>query len=129
MAQKKEQHKGAPAAQPAAKDAGKAAGASKDAAAAGKQSAWVKICEKAAFARKDKDGKEAKEEKNICLTHHERLDGNTGMVWSRRRSAVDSSDKAPDGDGAARHGDPPGVRRRRNRAVNQGGRERSTRRR
>jgi invasion protein IalB len=29
---------------------------------------------------KDKDGKDVKEEKNVCLTHHERLDGNTGMV-------------------------------------------------
>ena len=44
------------------------------------QSAWVKLCEKANFVRRDKDGKENHEEKNICLTHHERLDGNTGMV-------------------------------------------------
>ena len=29
---------------------------------------------------KDKDGKDEKKELNICLTHHERLDGNTGMV-------------------------------------------------
>jgi invasion protein IalB len=94
MAQKKEQPKAAPAAQPAAKDAGKAAGSPKDAAAAGKQSAWVKICEKAAFARKDKDGKDTKEEKNICLTHHERLDGNTGMVLvSAAIREVDGSDK------------------------------------
>jgi invasion protein IalB len=46
----------------------------------GSQSAWVKLCEKAELMRKDKDGKEVKEQKNICLTHHERLDGNTGMV-------------------------------------------------
>jgi invasion protein IalB len=46
----------------------------------GGQSAWVKLCEKAEFHRKDKDGKDVKEQKNICLTHHERLDGNTGMV-------------------------------------------------
>ena len=26
------------------------------------------------------DGKEVREERAICLTHHERLDGNTGMV-------------------------------------------------
>ena len=32
------------------------------------------------FKTKDKDGKDVKNEKNICLTHHERLDGNTGMV-------------------------------------------------
>jgi invasion protein IalB len=44
------------------------------------QSAWVKLCEKAALQHKDKDGKDVKEEKNVCLTHHERLDGNTGMV-------------------------------------------------
>lgn len=43
-------------------------------------SAWVKLCEKAPFVRRDKDNKEVKEEKSICLTHHERLDGNTGMV-------------------------------------------------
>jgi invasion protein IalB len=56
--------------------------AKKDGAApeAKKQSAWVKLCEKSPLVKKDKDGKEAKEEKNICLTHHERLDGNSGMV-------------------------------------------------
>jgi len=70
----------APAAAPAAKK--DAAPAAKDAAAApaGKQSAWVKLCEKAPLVKKDKDGKEQKEEKEICLTHHERLDGNSGMV-------------------------------------------------
>jgi invasion protein IalB len=58
-----------------------AAPAAKDAKApAGKQSAWVKLCEKAPLVKHDKDGKEEKEEKNICLTHHERLDGNSGMV-------------------------------------------------
>ncbi len=64
----------APAAAPAA---------AKDAPAAaegGNKSAWVKLCEKAQIPGKDKDGKEAVTEKNICLTHHERLDGNTGMV-------------------------------------------------
>lgn len=44
------------------------------------QTAWVKLCEKADLARRDKDGKEVREQKDICLTHHERLDGNTGMV-------------------------------------------------
>ena len=63
----------APAKAPAKKEATK-----EQPAAA--QSAWVKLCEKAELARRDKDGKEVKEEKNICLTHHERLDGNTGMV-------------------------------------------------
>lgn len=54
-----------------------AKGAPADAAA---QSAWVKLCEKASVVGKDKEGKEEKKELNICLTHHERLDGNTGMV-------------------------------------------------
>lgn len=44
------------------------------------KSAWVKLCEKATLNHRGKDGKDVKEEKNICLTHHERLDGNTGSV-------------------------------------------------
>lgn len=67
----------APAAKEAPKDAAKDA---KAAPPAGKQSAWVKLCEKSPLVKKGEDGKEVKEEKNICLTHHERLDGNTGMV-------------------------------------------------
>jgi invasion protein IalB len=63
------------AAAPAAKDAPKDAKAP-----AAKQGAWVKLCEKAPMVKKDKDGKDVKEDKNICLTHHERLDGNSGMV-------------------------------------------------
>jgi len=64
---------------PAAKK--NAAPAAKDAKAPpAKQSAWVKLCEKAPLVSHDKDGKEVKAEKNICLTHHERLDGNSGMV-------------------------------------------------
>jgi len=71
---------------PAAKDA--------KAAPAGKQSAWVKLCEKSPLVKKDKDGKEVKEEKNICLTHHERLDGNSGMVLvSAAIRDVEGSDK------------------------------------
>jgi invasion protein IalB len=50
------------------------------AAAAAPQSAWVKLCEKGQIASKDAAGKDVKEEKSICLTHHERLDGNSGMV-------------------------------------------------
>jgi invasion protein IalB len=61
-------------AEPAAKAAAPAA------AQAQNQSAWVKLCEKAPVLAKGKDGKEERAEKNICLTHHERLDGNTGMV-------------------------------------------------
>jgi invasion protein IalB len=44
------------------------------------QSAWVKLCEKAPIVLRDKEGKPSREQRNICLTHHERLDGNTGMV-------------------------------------------------
>ncbi len=70
-AAKKGPEKKAPAA-PAKKDAHAEAGPA--------QSAWVKLCEKAAGIVKGKDGKEERKELNICLTHHERLDGNTGMV-------------------------------------------------
>lgn len=93
----------APAAAPAAKPAaaakapaaaaapaaGAAPAPAADAAAGGQaaeanKSAWVKLCEQAPIMKKskDKDGKEieVKEEKKLCLTHHERLDGNTGMV-------------------------------------------------
>ena len=51
-----------------------------NAAADPNQSAWVKLCEKIGGVTKDKDGKEKKEEFNVCLTHHERLDANSGMV-------------------------------------------------
>lgn len=61
--QKKGEAKAAPAAAPAAS-----------------QSAWVKLCEKAPVLVGGKDGKQERAEKSICLTHHERLDGNTGMV-------------------------------------------------
>ena len=44
-------------------------------AADANQSAWVKLCEKAKLKKNDKE-----ETLDICLTHHERLDGNTGMV-------------------------------------------------
>jgi len=53
---------GAPAAGTPA--AGAAAGAPPD------ENAWVKLCEKSAQT----------ENKEICLTHHERLDGNSGIV-------------------------------------------------
>ncbi len=71
-AAKKAPEKKAPAAAPAGKDAQAQPGAP--------QSAWVKLCEKASGVMKTKEGKEEKKELNICLTHHERLDGNTGMV-------------------------------------------------
>ncbi len=84
----------APAAAPAAKkDAGAAPGAKADPNAK-PQSAWVKLCEKSPLVKKDKDGKETKEEKDICLTHHERLDGNSGMVLvSAAIRQVEGSDK------------------------------------
>ena len=87
MAQDKDKKPAAPAAAPAKPAAAAApaaaapaAGAPAAAAPAGKQSAWVKLCETAEQTVKDKDGKESVNKKNICLTHHERLDGNTGMV-------------------------------------------------
>ena len=58
----------------------KAAPAPATAPGAAAQSAWVKLCEKATATQKTKDGKEEKKDLNICLTHHERLDGNSGMV-------------------------------------------------
>jgi invasion protein IalB len=67
-----------PAAAPAKPAAAAAAPAAKDAAA--NKSAWVKLCEKTPLVKKGADGKDVKEEKDICLTHHERLDGNSGMV-------------------------------------------------
>ncbi|MFN0218306.1 MAG: invasion associated locus B family protein [Hyphomicrobium sp.] len=65
---------------PAAKPAAAAAPAAGAGANGGAKTAWVKLCEKAPIMKKGDDGKEVKEEKNLCLTHHERLDGNTGMV-------------------------------------------------
>lgn len=63
----------APAGAPAPAAAGTpAAGGAPVAGAAGEpaDASWVKLCEKSAQT----------ENKEICLTHHERLDGNTGMV-------------------------------------------------
>ncbi len=64
----------APAAAPAAPAAAgaPAAGGAPVAGATGEpaDASWVKLCEKSAQT----------ENKEICLTHHERLDGNTGMV-------------------------------------------------
>lgn len=83
MAQAADTKKAPAAAAPAAKTA-----------AAKPQSAWVKLCEKAPVATKGPDGKEVKTEKSLCLTHHERLDGNTGMVLvSAAIRTVEGSDK------------------------------------
>jgi invasion protein IalB len=62
--------------------------------AQGSQSAWVKLCEKVPVMHKGADGKEVKEDRGICLTHHERLDGNTGMVLiSAAIREVEGNDK------------------------------------
>lgn len=67
------------------------------AAAEGDKSAWVKLCEKAPdfAAAENKEKKEAaKPAKNVCLTHHERIDGNTGLVLvSAAIRQVEGSDK------------------------------------
>lgn len=69
--------------------------AKKDAAAAGApQSAWVKLCEAGATVSKDKDGKEKKQDIKVCMTMHERLDGNSGMtVVSAAVRQVEGQDK------------------------------------
>jgi invasion protein IalB len=79
---------------PAAAPAQKGATAAAAAPPAGAQSAWVKLCEKANAVTKDKDGKDEKKEVSICLTHHERLDGNSGMVLvSAAVRQIDGQDK------------------------------------
>src|SRR5262245_42370483 len=65
---------------PAAAAPGKAGAAAVSPPPGQPQSAWVKLCEKATATQKTKDGKDEKKDLNICLTHHERLDGNSGMV-------------------------------------------------
>ena len=44
------------------------------------QTFWVKLCEKSPVVVPDKEGKASREMRNICLTHHERIDGNSGIV-------------------------------------------------
>jgi invasion protein IalB len=74
--------KAAPAAKAPPAAAAPAAGGEKE------QSAWVKLCEKAPGLG------EPPKELNVCLTHHERLDGNTGMVLvSAAIRHVDGQDK------------------------------------
>ncbi len=74
----------APAAKTDAKPAQKpAAGAAPagQAAADDNKSSWVKLCENApSLADENKDGKPDGKELKVCLTHHERIDGNTGLV-------------------------------------------------
>jgi invasion protein IalB len=72
----------------------KAAPTPQQGATANTQSAWVKLCEKATAQIKDKDGKDEKKDLNNCLTHHERLDGNSGMVLvSAALRQIDGQDK------------------------------------
>ena len=76
-------------AQKAAAPAAPAPAAAGAAPAAEQQSAWVKLCEKAILKKDDKD-----QTFDICLTHHERLDGNSGMVIvSAALREVGGSDK------------------------------------
>jgi invasion protein IalB len=57
-------------------------------------SAWVKLCEKANAVTKYKEGNEERKEVKICLTHHERLDANSGMVLvSAAVRQIDGQDK------------------------------------
>jgi invasion protein IalB len=70
----------------------KGAPAKKEAAAP--QSAWVKLCEKGTFVAKDKSGKELKQDRDICLVHHERIDRDTGMVMvSAAIRRIDGADR------------------------------------
>ena len=53
------------------------------------QSAWVKLCEQTPNLT------DPKQKMNVCLTHHERLDGNSGRVLiSAAVRQVDGQDKA-----------------------------------
>ena len=72
-----------------------AAAPAKAADAGAPQSLWVKLCEQAQIYGRDKDGKETATDKKICLTHHERLDANTGLVIvSAAIRQVEGADKS-----------------------------------
>lgn len=58
----------------------KAAAAAPPAAGQSSGSMWVKLCEKAPFVGRNKEGQEVQEQRSICLTHHERLEAVSGMV-------------------------------------------------
>ncbi|MEM1305968.1 MAG: invasion associated locus B family protein [Pseudomonadota bacterium] len=69
---------------------GAASGADAQTAGASKepQNAWVKLCNKQPFPKRDAAGKlkpgangrVESEVKDVCLTHHERIDGRSGVV-------------------------------------------------
>jgi invasion protein IalB len=90
MAQQPAPAQKAPATAPAAKGTVPAA---VPGAPPAEQTLWVKLCEKIPFVEKGKDGKEGRTEKNVCLTHHERLDGNSGNVLVS--AAIREVDGAP----------------------------------
>jgi len=94
------------AAKDAAKDT-KAAAPAKDAAAkdaaaaapggdASKQSSWVKLCDKVSSVKKGEDGKETKEEKNVCATFHDTIDANSGMTVVSAAIREVEGDNKPD---------------------------------
>jgi invasion protein IalB len=70
-----------------AQDAAKPADAkAADAAGDEKKSAWVKLCEKAPVSKT--------EQKEVCITHHERLDPNNGLpIISAAIRSIEGSDK------------------------------------
>lgn len=60
----------------------------------GEAPSWVKLCEKAPFVGRDKDNKEIRAERAICLTHHERIHAATGRVLvSAAVREVEGSDR------------------------------------
>ena len=83
-----------PAAPKKAPEKAPAAAAPKKDGGGAPQSAWVKLCEAGQTVTKDKDGKEQKQDLKICMTMHERLDGNSGMtVVSAAVRQVEGQDK------------------------------------
>lgn len=54
-----------------------------------KSSAWVKLCEKAPLSKEKPD-----EKRDVCITHHERLDPNTGApIISAAVRTIEGNDK------------------------------------
>lgn len=87
--------------EPAAKEApkqpapaGDAKAAKKEGGDAAKSANWAKICSKVPVVKRDKEGKETKEEKGICVTLHDIVDGTTGLTVVS--AAVRTADDAPD---------------------------------
>jgi invasion protein IalB len=76
-----------------AADKAKQAAAAPAAGAKPTQSNWVKLCEKVVAQHKDKDGKDVKEEKNVCLTHLEARAANGMLLVSAGIRQVEGSDK------------------------------------